>query len=145
MYIYNSQSLKMLIIQKYDLQIILHLLLQNSKLLLKNDLKEFVLIGMNLFTIYILLNHYYCKNVKIHIYSKSLQAWLTVFLFVFEMSIYFTFSTISSVLSQYKCTKNNQIYPSLTKKIFIIWSNRYSKKLLLLQVYHQNFLRKNIM
>ena len=44
----------MLIIQKY-LKIILHFLLQYSKLLVKNSLKEFVwMLDMNLFTIYIL-------------------------------------------------------------------------------------------
>ena len=58
-----------------------------AKVLLKNNLKEFVWIGMNLFAICILLHHYYCKgNIKSiqNRYSFVLQH----FYLFFEMSSY---------------------------------------------------------
>ena len=89
-----------------------NLLLQHFTLLLKNTLKEFVWRGINLFTLHTALHHCYCKSY--YVYLKCLQVCLTVFLFVFEMSIYFIFSTNLQGLQLFYEIKLN-----LTKKSFL--------------------------
>ena len=89
--------LKLLIIQKKWFTNYCNSLVQYSKLFLKNTLKEFVLKGINQFTLSIFWVIAIVKgNVSVQFF---LQFLLTVFIFVSKMSIYFVFSTTSHGLS----------------------------------------------